>query len=283
MNRERGETSLIALLMSAMLMVIVLGMSLGALEGLSSVAGDGTRRTDAEDLARRTVDRMSAALRNLASPTPQQPEAVDQATAKSLVFQTIDPDGPNPGANAMNAKRVRYCLDDAGRLQEQTQTWTTAGTPAMASVSGCPAAGWTRTGILSGDVANGSVPVFSFDKTTLADITAIHFELLVDTDVTRQPGPTRLESGVFLRNQNRRPVAAFVVTIAAGRVVLNGSASSDPEGQALKYEWFDGVTAVGSGITYSLTVASGSQHSFSLRVSDPAGLTATSAAQAVTG
>jgi hypothetical protein len=283
MSSERGEVSLTALLLAALLMIVVLGASLTTLDGFTRVAADGTRRTDAQDAARSAVDRMSSALRNLASPTPEQPEAVDQATPTSLVFKTVDPVGPNAGTNATNTKRVRYCLDGNRRLQEQTQTWTTATAPAMPSVSGCPATGWTRTNLLAQHVVNGSVPVFSYDSTTLTDVSAIHFELLVDTDVAQEPGATRLASGVFLRNQNRRPTAAFLVNATAGRVVLNGSGSSDPEGQPLLYEWFDGADLKGTGITLDLNVTPGSAHSYTLRVSDPAGLTSTSAAQAVTG
>jgi len=280
---ERGEVSLTALLTAMVLMVIVLGSTLGVLDGVTRVAADGTRRTDSQDVARSAVDRVSAALRNLASPTPEQPQAVDEASAASLVFTTVDAEGPNSGTNATNTKRVRYCLDGAAQLQEQTQTWTSVAVPAMPSTAGCPATGWTRTQILAQHVVNGDVPIFSFDSAVLTDISAIHLELLVDTDVARAPGATRLASGVFLRNQNRRPAAAFTATRTSGRIVLNGSASSDPEGQALDYAWFDGTTAIGSGITLSYPVAVGSSHSLWLKVTDPADLSAVSATQVVVG
>lgn len=280
---ERGEVSLTALLTAMVLMVTVLGATLGMLDGVTRVAADGTRRTDAQDAARSAVDRISAALRNLASPTPEQPQAVDAGGAASLVFKTVDPDGPSSGTNATNTKRVRYCLDGARQLQEQTQTWTTAAVPAMPPATACPASGWTRTQVLAQHVVNGDVPVFSFDSTTLTDISAIHVELLVDTDPERMPEATRLASGVFLRNQNRRPVAAFTATRTSERIVLNGSASSDPEGEPLGYAWFDGSTAIGSGITLSYPVAAGSSHTLKLRVTDPAGLRADSATQVIVG
>jgi len=280
---ERGEVSITALLTAMVIMVGVLGSTLGVLNSVTRVAADGTRRTDAQDAARSAVDRMSAALRNLASPTAAQPQAVDEASAKSIVFKTVDPQGPNSGANATNTKRVRYCLDVAAQLQEQTQTWTTATAPAVPSVAGCPADGWTRTQVLAQHVVNGDVPVFSFDSTVLTEISALHFELLVDIDVGREPVATRLASGVFLRNQNRRPSAAFTATRSSGRIVLNGSASSDPEGEPLSYEWFDNGTPIGTGITFSHPVAVGTSHPLSLRVKDPAGLEAVSATQVVVG
>ena len=69
----------------------------------------------------------------------------------------------------------------------------------------------------------------------ITDIKAIKFELLVDADVRDDRRQARVASGVFLRNQNRRPVADFSATYTGqGRqVVLNGSASEDPEGHAL--------------------------------------------------
>jgi hypothetical protein len=54
-----------------------------------------------------------------------------------------------------------------------------------------------------------------------------------------------LTSGIYLRNELAPPVSNFTVTqIAVSSTVrdlqLNGSASSDPNGQALTYQWFDG-------------------------------------------
>ena len=41
---------------------------------------------------------------------------VDRAGARDLIFQTVDPVGPNAGDNASNVKRIRYCLDTGGKL-----------------------------------------------------------------------------------------------------------------------------------------------------------------------
>lgn len=280
---ERGEVSLTAVLVSCLLLVTILGATLGLFEGFIARASDSTRRTDAEDRARTAADRIARDLRNLASPTPEQPQAVDLASPTNLVFKTVDPQGPNAGSNSTNTKRVRYCLDALGTLREQTQTWTTTGVPAAPSGSACPAAGWTRSTIVATKLAQGVVPVFSFDSTVLTEITQIHVDLLVDTDPVRLPPPTRLSTGVFLRNQNRRPTAVFTATKTGGGLVLNGSASADPEGDPLRYAWFDGTTQVGTGITFTYTgLAAGSVHQLRLETSDPAGLTGTSTTQAVT-
>lgn len=291
---ERGEVSLTSVLVACTLLIVALGATLSMFEGFIAKAGDATRRTDAQDAARTAGDRVARNLRNLASPTPDQPEAVDLASAADLIFKTVDPAGPNSGANATNTQRVRYCLDPAGRLQQQIQTWTTATIPAVPSATGCPASGWTRTTIAAQNVVNGTVPVFSYDSAVLTDISQVHVDLLVDTDTVRLPPATRLSTGVFLRNQNRRPTASFSAEKTAGGLVLNGSASADPEGDPLRYVWCKGPDCVrpnqvagpdqiGTGITFTYTgLPPGSVYQLHLEVFDPAGLTGVSATQVVT-
>lgn len=281
---ERGEMSLTGVLTACVLLVVVLGASLGMFEGFIAKASDATRRTDSEDRARAAVDRVTRDLRNLSSPTADQPQAVDVAGPSDLVFKTVNPTGPASVDNPTNTKRVRVCLDPRGRLQQQTQTWTIGGTPAVPSLAGCPAAtGWTRTTIIASNVVNGTVPVFTYDSSVLTDISQLHLELLIDDDAQTSPPATRLSTGVFLRNQNRRPTATFTASRIQGGFVLNGSASSDPEGDTLQYTWKDGATQIGTGITFTWTGVATGSHSLTLTVSDPTGLTGTSPAQVVTG
>jgi len=280
---ERGEVSLVSVLVACVLLVVVLGATLTLFEGFTAKAGDATRRTDAQDVARTAADRIARDLRNLSSPTPEQPGAVDRASGNDLIFTTVDPQGPNAGTNTTNTKRVRYCLDSGRRLQEQTQTWTDPIPPAAPSGTACPGSGWTRTTIAATNVVNGAEPVFSYDAAVLTDIAAIHVDLIVDTDIVRLPPATRLATGVFLRNRNRRPTASFAADRTSGGLVLNGSASFDPEGDPLRYAWYDGTTQIGTGITYTYTpLVAGSIHQIHLEVFDPIGLVDVSATQAVT-
>ena len=167
----------------------------------------------------------------------------------------------------------------------QTQTWTVGTAPAVPADTACPGTGWTSSEIAAQNVVNRfggqDRAMFAFDSTVLTDITAVHAELFVDEE-TGGPTETRLSTGVFLRNQNRRPTAAFTATRSAQGIILNGSLSEDPEGQELTYRWFDGATQVGTGILFTYSVPSGTQHTLTLRVSDPADLETTSAAQVVT-
>lgn len=287
---ERGEVALTSVLAGMSIMLVVGFAILTSFEAWTKAEASQIARNEAQDRARSAVDRLARELRNLASPTPDQPQAVDRVGPFDLVFQTVDPVGPNSGANVSNVRRVRYCLDttdpSAARLWTQEQRWTTLAVPAMPSSTACPAAGWNGgQRIVADRVTNArdglARPVFVANSATLTDISALHAELFVDMNPAAGPVETRLASGVFLRNQNRRPVAAFSATRTANGIVLNGSASADPEGQTLVYRWFDGTTQIGTGVTFTYEVASGTARTIGLTVEDPAGLTASASPQVV--
>ena len=206
---------------------------------------------------------------------------MDKASPYDLIFQTVDPIGPNTGANAANIKRVRWCLDSSDPANEklylQEQKWTTQATPAVPANGSCPASGWTTTTILVSNLTNNyngaSRALFAFDSAALTAVRQIHVDLYSDLDPSKAPNETHITTGVFLRNQNAAPVAAFSYALSgSSAIVLNGSASYDPEGDALAYSWLDGGKKIGTGVTYSVPVTSGTSHSIQLQVFDPSGL-----------
>lgn len=280
---DRGEISLLGLLVATILSLGVLVSVLDTFDRAEAKVVATTSRNDSQDSARTAGDEIAAALRNLASPTPDQPQAIDRATAFDLVFQDVDPLGPNSGANTANVRRERWCLSGT-TLYGQRQTWTTAAVPAMPSVAACPGTGWGSTRVVAERLTNGaSRPLFTYDSTVLTDIAQVHLNLFVRANARVDQQESLVSSGAFLRNQNRRPSAAFTAAATPQGIVLNASASADPEGQSLTYTWLDGGTAVGTGVTLTYKVNTGTTHNLSVRVSDPAGLTATSAVQAVVG
>lgn len=290
LRSERGEIALTQLLVAMIIATSMLGATLFVFEGSIRVNAENETRNDIQDRARTTLEAMARELRNLASPTQEQPQAVDRATPYDMIFQTVDAEGPNEGLNASNVKRVRYCLDatdrENGKLHYQEQRWTSAVPPAAPTTAACPGPGWDTQRLVADSVVNRrgveERPIFAYNAAVATDISALHVDLVIDDDTTRTPAETRLSTGVFLRNQNRRPVAVFTATrTSAGVITLNGSSSLDPEGEQLSYVWFDGATKIGTGVTFTYTVTPGTTHSISLRVYDPATLEGIGTAQVV--
>jgi hypothetical protein len=290
LSAERGEMGVIELLVAMSIFAAVLGATLLTFQSFDSLSRRNVDRTASQDSARTSADRLVRDLRNLASPTLAQPQAVDKAGDYDLVFQTVDSVGPNTGANAPNIKRVRWCLDQSTtsneKLYVQEQRWTTLATPAMPSTTGCPGTGWNTSTILAQNITNTfksqSRPLFTYNSATLTAINQVHVDIFSDLNPTKAPNETHITSGVFLRNQNAAPVASFTYAVSgSSAIVLNGSASYDPEGDALQYSWLDNGIKKGDGVTYSLPVTANSNHSIQLQVFDPATLQNTSPAQSV--
>jgi hypothetical protein len=282
--------SLIELLVAMSIFVAVLGATLVTFETFDRLSRRDVDRTASQDSARTSADRLVRDLRNLASPTIAQPQAVDKASDYDLIFQTVDPIGPNSGANAANVKRVRWCLDQSNpaneKLYMQDQTWITQASPAVPSTAACPGSGWTTTTVFAVNITNAyngqSRPLFAYNSSTLTAIREIHIDLYSDLDPARAPNETHITSGVFLRNQNGAPVAAFSYALSgSSAIVLNGSQSYDPEGDSLVYSWLDNGVKKGDGVTFSLPVTTNSDHSIQLQVFDPAGLPGTSATASI--
>lgn len=249
---ESGHT-LIELLLVCTMLIVVLSATLLAFERFDRGNRDTIDRTEANDAVRTQLSRLSRQLRNLASPTARQPDAIDLAEPDDIVFKSVDPDGPPPGSNASNVRRVRYCLGGGGangtqRLIGQQQTWDTALAPATyPSTASCPDAAWGAHTVLAEHVVNGARRAFGFlpEGAALPAITNLTTTLYVDVDPQAGPAETRLRSGVYLRNQNRAPIARFTAKATGnGRVVLNGSTSEDPEGDPLEYVWFAEIGGV---------------------------------------
>jgi type II secretory pathway component PulJ len=302
---ERGVT-LVELLVGMVVSLILIGATMSAATALSRHAQLTAEHNEAQDVARTFMDRLARQLRNLASPSiftddyQAQPFAVDAAGPYDLVFRVVDEARPAGSLNQANVKRVRYCLDatDPARekLYQQEQTWTNRASnnpPEVPSVAACPAAGWSLTSLVTGSVVNRvggqNRPLFVYNSADTQRISQIHSDLYVDPTPGRSPVESRLGSGVTLRNQNRVPVAQLDVAIGGGKVVLNGSASEDPEGMPLTYQWYLDPPAtlpdctlsplpegcLAPGVVIDIPMPPPGSHRIVLLVKDPAGLPAT--------
>jgi prepilin-type N-terminal cleavage/methylation domain-containing protein len=291
MNHVRSESgfTLIELLIAATLMTIVIGATLNGLDVFQNTTRDNGLRNEAQQTARVAMDRLARELRNGATSSAQAQQGLELAGPYDLVFQTVDATMPASSLNVANIRRSRYCLDARdpanGRLVLQTQRWTSAAPPAVPSTASCPDTAWGPASEIADHLVNRrdgqNRPVFAYNSATLNQITRLRVQLYVDArrdsadnGTTRE---TTLASGVVLRNQNRPPTASFSADRrSGGQIALNASASSDPDGDPLTYEWFDGSTRLpATTVTYEYTPSSSSSRPIRLVVYDPAGLSAT--------
>jgi type II secretory pathway pseudopilin PulG len=273
LRREDGMT-LVEVLVVSVLMLIVLGSTLTAFNTFERKARDNQNLNEAQDSARRGLDLLARDLRNLASPTPLLPYAIDLFQPQDLIFQSEGKTKPAGSLNAQNTTRVRYCLDTTKKiLFRQIQTWTTAASPAIPAGACGAQAGWSSTLAVATDVTNGARPIFTYNAVDHDKITEVSAQLYVDTTPTRAPAEVNLQSSVYLRNQNRAPTASFsAVSMPGGGIFLNASESTDPEEKALTFEWWDASLTpekkVGEGIVFTYPAPSPGTRQMYLKVKD---------------
>jgi hypothetical protein len=297
--RDESGFSLTEVLVTSLMLVVVLGAVLGAFESFASSTERNRRLNDVQDSIRVSVDAFTRELRNLASPTNELPQAIQRKTATDLVWLSVSGNKPNGSANARNTRMVRYCLKAGSRAQvwRQELTWVSVGAPTLPADTTCPGTGWTSNRLMADYVTNGARPIFSYNATAPTSVTEIGVSLFVDSDPGHSPKEVALQSAVFLRNQNRAPVAAFEATVSSGTIILNASSSDDPEGRALDFFWYDpsktgNATAcgtlpsgapttgcIGKGLTFTYTPPAPGNRTVFLVAVDPAGLVSQAASQ----
>ena len=286
--REDGMT-LAELLVGAMLMIIIASASLGVLDQFRRMSARTDQRIELQDQARQTSRTLARSLRNVA-PAPESPAVIERAGSFDLVFRTVDRPADS-GANTQNVKRVRYCLDasdpDNARLLEQTQRWTTGTAPPLLTSTSCrPDTDWDSSRVVADLLTNRSRgadrALWSYEQTGSGQITAVKVNLFMNDEPETPVREVALQTGVYLRNQNRAPSALFTAApVGVRHVVLNGSTSSDPEGDPLSYFWFVNGVEVGRGLIYDYAAPTGGTYEFLLEVRDPSGLVGRSPTQTV--
>ena len=285
LGRQEGFT-LAEMLVGAMLMIIVMSATLGVLDQFRGISARADKRVDLQDSARQASRTLARSLRNLAA-SPDLPGVVERASAYDLVFRAVDNARAWVGGNTRNLKRVRYCLDASNpsraTLREQTQRWTSSSAPSLPSSTACPAGGWGESRVIADRMTNrangANRPLWTYGTTATGQITSIKVNLFMS-----QAGAPEvaLQTGVFLRNQNRAPTAVFSANAVGVRhVMLNGSGSTDPEGDALDYIWYVNNAEVGQGLIFDYAAPDAGTYVIRLVVRDPSGLAGESVAQSV--
>jgi len=286
-SRARDESgfTLVELLVAMSLMTIVVGATLSVIESIQRQSADEAIRVDSRDQIRTTLDRLIKPLRGAVE---TQSGMVESVGDYDLIWQSVGSTVPAAGAaNATGLQRNRLCLDPAsGKLYLETKTFTGAA-PLLSTpqpTCGQTGADYDTAKLLGTNVTNGAArPLFTYDyrsgSTALKDLTGVKASLFLDANgSTKPPGETRLATAIALRNVNQAPTAFFTAVPIGGHVLLNAAASSDPEGGSLTYAWYldGGANSVGTDVRLDQGgLLKGSTHTFSLTVTDPAGLTAT--------
>lgn len=311
MVRRQDGFTVIELLCALVVSMVIFSASLYVLEAYMRSATRSTKRNDAQNQARLAADRITRALRNISSPQPG-PALFERATGYDLVFQTV---GTPSGSNTAGIQRVRYCIpQDTSQgspaleaLVSQTQTWTTTTAPAnpWPASSGninCPDSSTATSYKIATSVTNRwagrtdpKYQAFTYNNgtwggTDLTQITSVQLNLYVNPTPSLPQAETELRDTVFVRNQNRAPVANLTYTaLGGGNVLLNGGSSYDPDGQQLTYTWSctspspcPNSSALASNASGLADWSPGAgTYTVSLRIADPSGLAST-ATQTVT-
>ena len=293
---DEGGFTLIELLVATSIFLVILGVTLTTFERYQANARLSEQRNDASEQVRRMIDALTRDLRNLADPTTEA-LSIESNQPADLVFRSVDPAATGADANRVGVRRVRYCLDAPNaRVYRETQTWTTLASPAVPATGACGAAdAWTGT-CVGGSTCDHVVvaefvtnsrpatprPLFAYNSSTTDSVTFIGVHAYVDVNsAAAGPKEVDIQSGVTLRNQNRRPTAVLDPPVRAGgtNFVLNASGSSDPEGALLTYEFLKTTGAVETSLgtpqiapTLAAQLATGD--AIRVRVTDPGHLSA---------
>jgi prepilin-type N-terminal cleavage/methylation domain-containing protein len=271
--RSDDGFTLVEVLVVCVLMLVVLGATLTTFNSFQQSVSINERQNTAQDNTRNAMDLMARDLRNLASPSQEQPLALDLKEDMQVIFQSEGRDMPAGSLNVANTTRVRYCLSTTGDLYRQIQTWTTAAFPAIPASTTCPGTAWPTTKLVGQNVVNDTRPIFYYNAAALQDVTEVTTTLFVDVNPGRPPTESTLQSSVYLRNQNRKPTAVFSLALAnAGTaIIMNASESTDPEEKPLTFTWYvDGTEVLGEGandVVHTAQVTAGT-HTVKVKVSD---------------
>jgi type II secretory pathway pseudopilin PulG len=285
--RENDGFTLVELLVGMLIMFIVFAAVLGALESFGRQSSMTNNRGDNQDLARNTLDRVTAGLRNVISSGSST--AIERAVTNDIVFRSVDTATPPTSAGPGHVLFRRFCVDDVSdQLYDQTLAWPTASPPALPSTA-CPGTGWTTSSQIAAGVTTPGGDIFAFAPNAAA-VNRISVDLSIDRDATREPGATQLRSLIVLRNLSLAPTAAATCQPAgATQISCDSTGSSDPDGGSLTYQWAYGTGSTCSGMTMltftqpsimKTGLATG-WHCFQLTITNPSGQTGTTALQKV--
>ena len=174
--RDESGFTLVELLVAATLMLIILGATLTSVNAFQKNNETNNLQNDAQDEARRGIDRLAKELRNLASPTNETPQAIKRKDTQDLIVQSVGENRPAGSLNARNTQYVRYCLNAglADRLPPDDDLDDGRPTRLPRGHRAAPAAGWDADEVVGQQVVNGARPLFTYNEADPLRTTEIH-------------------------------------------------------------------------------------------------------------
>jgi type II secretory pathway pseudopilin PulG len=288
--REEAGVTVTELLVAIGLTSALLAASLFVFAALSNQKRRVDSQGEAQDTARMAIDRIASQVRSATGGDAAGSQPTEKVTSYDLVY-LAPAASPNLANNARGVEHVRYCLDVTTPANEtlwlQTAPYDTGSNSSSPSTSSCPSSSWPNQRRVAEHLVNqlaSSPPLFISRTDSSGNVTDIAIRALVDVNTSAAPPATQLQSSITLRNFNRAPTASMSCQASSnGHAICDASASIDPDGENLTFAWqMDGTQL--SQTSYRLdqsSLASRSNHTFTVTVTDPGGKNA-SATQSVT-
>ena len=284
--REESGFSLTELLVSIILAVVIFGAAVTTWVSFLRVNTKTEDQQRAQDAARSTVERLATHVRNAMTNGSSNAVINSNSSAFELIFVTALPGTTTSTTNPRGLTHIRYCLENRGSVKDdrlffQTHPYSTNSPAPPASLT-CPDNAWSTKQIFSDHYVNRSEPgtpaLFTYrtDSATPPNITHVSIRPILDWAPNRDPKSIGLTSTVNLRNLNRVPTAALSCSgLANGHAVCDGSASTDPDGEGLSYDWkLNGATLAGESTSRldKYPLVSKTSYTITLTVTDAGGL-----------
>ncbi len=286
---ERGVT-LTELLAALVVAVVLFGAAITTFVTFLDTSTHADQQTQAQDTARSTIERVTSQLRNAMSTGSTGAQPIQSVSDFDLVFLAPANGVTASASNPRGLAYHRYCLGNANNkgevLWHQLATYHSTAQPTAPATSKCPDIAWPNKIRAAEHLTNRSAPVVPlFIPTTVSgEVTHVAVKARVDWNPDDRPPATELRSEASFRNLNRGPTARVTCTgLANGHAICDASASSDPDGHALRYAWqMNGSTLTGQ-TTYRLDYSPlppGATRTFTVTVTDSGGATSSASASA---
>jgi prepilin-type N-terminal cleavage/methylation domain-containing protein len=304
--RTQDGFTLVEVMVAMVLALVIFGSVIEGFVRFLSSHAKTDRTAQAQDSARSALDEIARQLRNSQGAGVTQPVWQVNVQGTEIVFlMPSDSSSVSLTNNPQGLLWVRYCIDYSSipnqKLWMQTLPYDSVNQPSPPFVSTCPSASYTVQRPVADHLVNRqggkttgcpcpSTNLFSAALDPYGQRYDVKMDALVDVDVNQSPAATEVKSSIHLRNANRSPIPSLTCQATATKHILcDASASYDPDGQPVTFEWQQYACGSYTGsvppntcpwvpgqtsYTFDSGVQSSGTHYVTVGVVDPAGLEA---------